>query len=193
MKKIVHLVCFIFFGLIQQLFGYMPSQVRAVQKRLQTPGAKINCSGCDFRGVQEFAGLDLSNVFMPGIAMQPCVISDTNKDSMMMCIEKQAANLIGTNLSHAVLFSSCLDGIILDKADLTGADLSNCSVQYATLQDAIVKDIVTDHAIFCHTTMPDGTECKDSWTGQGVTIACNCPDEKPSATPSVQTEESVTK
>lgn len=181
MKKIVLIFLYVtmLLGSIAHLFGYMPNQVQAVQKVLEIPDAKINCSGCDLRGVQEFAGLNLSNVFMPGIAMQPCVPSESNKNSMMICVDKQATNLIGTNLSHASLFSSCLDGVMFDKADLTGADLSNSSVQYATLQDAIVKDMVTEHAIFCHSIMPDGTECKDSWTGQGITIDCNCPDTTP--------------
>ena len=120
---------------------------------------------------------------MPSVVMQPCLPSDLNKNSPMICVPKQPANLTGTNLSNAVLFSSCLDGAILDQANLTGADLTGASLEYVSLQGAIVKNVVTDKATFCHAIMPDGTECTDSWTGQGVTIACNCSDQKTTDVP----------
>lgn len=175
MQRIIKiLTIFFFIGSIDPLFSYMPNQVQAMTRLLQNPDAKINCAGCDLRGVQDFIGLDLHGVFMPGVSMQPCLQTDINKNSMMVCIPEQTANLTGTNLSRTILFSSCLDGAILDKADLTGADLTGTSLEYASLKDAIVKDLITDKATFCHAIMPDGTECINSWTGQGITINCNC-------------------
>ena len=167
----------IFIGCVDQLFGYMPNQVQALKNSAQNSGKKINCSGCDLRGA-ELMGLTVPGAFMPNVAMQPCELTDDNKNSPMICIKKQPTNLAGADLSGAVLFSSCLDGVILDKANLTGADLSYVSLEYASLQDAVIKDVVTTGATFCHAVMPDGVVCKESWTGQGVTIDCNCSQEK---------------
>jgi uncharacterized protein YjbI with pentapeptide repeats len=159
------------------IVGYMPNQVQAVLQALQDAQTTINCAGCDLRGVIDFAGKDLHGIFMPNVSMQPCLPTDANKNSNMICNPKQLADFKKTNLAGAILSSSCLDGVSFDQADLTGVDVSNSSVQYASLQGAIVKDMITDHATFCHTIMPDGIECKDSWTGQGTTIACNCRKE----------------
>ncbi len=175
MKQMIKLITFIFLcNVISPLWSYMPNQVQAILQSLQKPGAKINCAGCDLRGVVDLVGLDMRGIFMPGVVMQPCLPTDTNKNSFMICVPKQPTNLTGSNLSQAVLFSSCLDGVILYKADLTGADVTGSSLEYANLQDAIVKDIKFDGANFCHAIMPDGTLCTDSWTGQGITIDCNC-------------------
>ncbi len=170
-KKIVS-ICLILATI--NLFGYMPNQVQALQKALKIPGKIINCSGCDLRGVQELAGLDLHKAFMPGVSMQPCL--SVSKNSPMVCIEKQSTNLTGVNLSLANISNASLDDVIFDKADLTGVDFSGSSLQYASLQDAIIKDCITTNATFCHAIMPDGAECKDSWSGQGLTIDCNCFD-----------------
>ena len=174
MQKILRLFFVIMLVSVLDIVGYMPNQVQAVLQALQDAQTKINCAGCDLRGVIAFAGKDLHGAFMPNVAMQPCLPTDANKNSSMICNPKQLADFKKTNLAGAILSSSCLDGVSFDQADLTGADVSNSSVQYASLHGAIVKDMITDHATFCHTIMPDGTECKDSWTGQGITIACNC-------------------
>ena len=160
-------------------YGYMQNQVQACKKALENPGKIINCSGCDLRGVQDFAGLDMHAAFMPNVSMQPC-LHDDNKNVGMVCVAHQTTNLTGTNLSKAQLFSSCLDGVVFDKADLTDADLSNSSLEYASFVDAKLQGITTTASTFCHSIMPDGTECTDSWSGQGLTIDCNCSDQNES-------------
>lgn len=163
-------------GCIDQIFGYVPTQVQAFKKSIQSSTNVTNCSNCDFRGVQELAGVDAHGAHMPGVTFQPCLPTKENKNSAMICIANQVANLTGINLANVNLFASCLDWANLENADLSGADCSNSSVQDANLKNAQVKDIITTNAIFCDSVMPDGQVCKDTWTGQGVTIACNCSD-----------------
>lgn len=162
------------FGII---FGYVPVQVERFKAAIQDTTQVVNCSNCDFRGVQELAGVDAHGVHMPGVTFQSCVPTDTNRSNTnMVCITGQVAQLSGINLANANLTSSCFDGAMLEKADLTGADFTNAFVQNARLKDAKVTGIKTDNATFCNAIMPDGSVCTDTWTGQGVTILCNCDD-----------------
>lgn len=157
------------------LFCYIPMQVQFLKNALENSTETINCASCDFRGVVGLIGLDLHGLHAPGITFQPCISSLTNKNNeLMICIPDQISNLYGVNFANSNFFSSCFDFAILDKADLSGADFTNSSVQNASLKDAKVTGIITTHACFCNSIMPDGTKCTDSWTGQGVTIDCNC-------------------
>lgn len=158
------------------IFGYVPMQVEFLKNALQNSTGVINCASCDFRGVVDLIGLDLRGLHAPGITFQPCVPTVINKkNELMVCVADQFSNLYGVNFANSNFFSSCFDFAILDKADLSGADLTNSSVQSASLKDAKVAGIITTNASFCNSVMPDGTKCTDSWTGQGVTIACYCP------------------
>lgn len=159
------------------IFGYVPVQVQALKNALQNSTQIINCSNCDFRGVVGLAGLDLHGLYAPGILFQPCIVTAENKDNgFMVCVPNQASDLTGINLANGYTPSSCYDYAKLDKADLTNLDLSNSSVENASLKDAKVAGIKATNATFCNSVMPDGQLCTgDSWTGQGVTIACNCP------------------
>ncbi|MBP6870037.1 pentapeptide repeat-containing protein [Candidatus Babeliales bacterium] len=157
------------------IFGYIPVQAQFLKNALQDSTKIANCANCDLRGVIDFAGIDARGLHAPGVTFQPCAITAANKDNgLMICIPNQVSNLTGINFSHANFFSSCFDSAILDKADLSGVDFSNSSIQNASLKDANVKGIVTTNAIFCNSVMPDGQICTETWTGQGVTIACNC-------------------
>ncbi|MBV8660530.1 MAG: pentapeptide repeat-containing protein [Candidatus Dependentiae bacterium] len=158
----------------QSIFGYVPIQVQSFKKAIRSNTQVANCANCDFRGVQDLAGVDAHGAYMPGVTFQPCLPNVQNKNSIMVCTANQMANLTGINLAHVNLYSSCLDWAILKNAILTGADLTNSSVQYAHLENAKVNGIITTNATFCNSVMPDGTICTDSWTGQGVTIQCNC-------------------
>lgn len=170
-------------GCLDQLFGYVPSQVQAFKKAIQNSTKVTNCANCDFRGVQGLAGVDAHGAHMPGATFQPCLISSANKGSAMICIQNQVADLTGINLANVNLFSACLDWAILENADLSGADLSNTSVQDANLKGATVKGMITANSTFCNSVMPDGKICTESWTGQGITIACNCAEQDKSQVP----------
>jgi hypothetical protein len=175
MKQTIKIVVFLTFLFYQQIIlGESPSQVASFKKALQSNTQIANCANCDFRGTQDLAGVDAHGASLPGVTFQACIPNDSNKNSMMVCVPGQAANLTGINLANANLFSSCLDGAILDNADLSNADVSNSSAQYVSLKNAKVKGVITTNSTFCNAVMPDGAICTDTWTGQGVTIACNC-------------------
>ena len=157
-----------------QVCAYIASQVQAFKKVLQSKTQIANCANCDFRGVQELAGLDAHGAHMPGATFQPCFPTLINQNSVMVCRSGQVANMTGINLANANLFSVCLDGAILDNADLSGADLTSSSAQSASFLNAKFNGIITNNATFCNATMPDGKICTDTWSGQGVSISCNC-------------------
>ncbi|MDP3788730.1 MAG: pentapeptide repeat-containing protein [Candidatus Chromulinivorax sp.] len=175
MKFIVKSLLFYAIILFQSmLLSEMPHQVEAFKESIQN-GTKIpNCANCDFRGTQDLAGVDAHGAHLPGVTFQPCVPNDQNQNSMMLCVTGQGANLTGINLADANLFSSCLDGAMADNADFSKADVSNSSLRYVSLKNAKVSGIITTNSTFCNAIMPDGKICTDTWTGQGVTIACNC-------------------
>lgn len=176
----------------QTIFGYVPIQVQLFKKAIASSTEVTNCANCDFRGVQDLVGVDAHGAFMPGATFQPCLPNDQNKNSVMVCTANQMANLTGINLAHVNLFSSCLDWAILENAILTGADLTNSSVQYANLKNAKVDKMITTNATFCNSTMPDGAICTDSWTGQGITIQCNCTEQDAAANSSSSTSKTTT-
>ena len=196
MKQVIKIIAVlaIFF---QQfiVFCEAPAQVAAFKQSIQMGVAIPNCANCDFRGTQELVGVDAHGAHLPGAIFQACVPSDANKNTMMICVPGQPANLTGINLANANLFSSCLDGAILDKADLTNVELSNSSAQSVSLKDAKVTGIITTNSTFCNAIMPDGAICTDSWTGQGVTIDCKCIDQdkaKPTAAQKAVNEQATT-
>lgn len=159
------------------MIAEMPNQVAAFKQSLKN-GVKIpNCANCDFRGTQDLAGVDAHGAHLPGVTFQPCIPSDQNQEVIMQCVSGQTANLVGINLSNANLFSSCFDYAAMDSADLTKADVSNSSFRYTSLKDAKLSGVVATNATFCNAIMPDGKTCTETWTGQGVTITCNCTDQ----------------
>ncbi len=169
------------------VFGEMPNQVAAFKQATQN-GTKVpNCANCDFRGTQDLAGVDAHGAHLPGVTLQPCVPNDQNQSIMMLCVPNQGANLTGINLASANLFSSCLDGALMDNSNLSNADVSNSSLRYVSLKNAKIPGIVTTNATFCNAVMPDGKICTDTWTGQGVTIACNCTAQDTAPNPVVAT------
>lgn len=172
--KIIFLMLSIFF--VQISVAYVPAQVNSFLKAIQGK-AIVNCSGCDFRGTKDLAGIDAHGQNMPGVLFNSCVKTDVNKNTPMICIENQVADLTGINLANANLFNSCFDGAILVKADLTGADMTQASVIGANLTGAKVSGLVTQDAMFCNSIMPDGKKCDEklgTWKGD-ATISCNCP------------------
>ena len=180
MKSTIKVILFMMIISIAQLsFGYVPAQVDALKKAVSSRNSTqiINCAGCDFRGTKSLAGLDVHGVHMPGVTFQPCVKSDKNKSTTMVCIEKQPADLTGINLAGADISKSCFDEAILDKADLTGANFTEGTAISASLKDAKVTGLVSLNGTFCNAIMPDGKICDEKlkiWTGQGTTINCNC-------------------
>ena len=180
MKHAIKVILFtIIISSAQLSFGYVPAQVNALKQAISSGNSTqtINCAGCDLRGTKALAGLDAHGIHMSGVTLQPCIKSDTNKSTTMICIEKQKADLTGINLAGADISKSCFDEAILDKADLTGADFTDSSAISASLKDAKVIGLISANATFCNATMPDGKVCDEklkNWTGQGATINCNC-------------------
>lgn len=160
------------------IFSYVPIQVQAFKTAIKNSTSIINCANCDFRGVQDLAGVQAPKAHLPGANFQACIPSAANKNNnLMVCKAGQVSNLAGINLAGANMFSVCLDGAILENANLTGVDLSNSSIINASLKHAKVANMVTTNSTFCNSIMPDGKICDDkqsSWTGQGITIQCAC-------------------
>lgn len=158
--------------------SYMIIQASTLKQDLSSSASVVNCSGCDLRGVVGLAGVDAHGIQLALANFQPCVPSDANKNNgNMICIKDQVSNLAGINLANAFLYSVCFDHANLEKATLSGADATFASFQYADLNEAKVDSMITEGAVFCNATMPDGRVCSqqlDTWTGQGVTIKCNC-------------------
>ncbi len=178
MKQVIKIIAILAFMLHQNIiFGEIPAQVAAFKQALQSGVEIANCANCDLRGTQDLVGVNAKNAHLPGVNLQPCVPNDMNKETMMICIPDQPANLTGINLSNANLFSSCIDEAILDNANLTNLEFSNSSARKVSLKGAKVSGIITENSTFCNAIMPDGSLCTDSWTGQGVTISCNCAEE----------------
>jgi len=178
------------------ILAYVPVQVDLFKESVKSRTEVTNCANCDFRGTQELAGVDAHGTHMPGVTLQPCTPTKENeKLSNMICIPSQASNLTGTNIAHSNCFSSCLDEAILVEANLTGTDLTNSSVQRANLKDAKVAGIITENASFCDSVMPDGSICSEgsAWTGQGVTIQCNCDTSKSEKSKKSQSKSKKTK
>ena len=184
MKNVIKLVFMVvFISCYQMTLGYVPVQVKAFKKSLQDSTKIADCANCDFRGVQDLAGVDAHGAHLPGVIFQPCIADDENEELGMICTENQVSNLLGINLANANMFSSCLDHVILTNADLTGVDLSNSSVQNANLKGAKVKGMITTNSTFCDSVMPDGAICTETWTGQGITVVCRCFEKDESSTP----------
>ncbi len=155
--------------------GYISLQVQALQQALLNPSNLINCSNCDFRGATQLQGLDLHGIYAPGINFQPCIVTDENKENtLMVCIENQVAALRKVNFANSVLFSSCFNFADLEQADFSGADITISSFIGANLQGAKLFGARVENTTFCDAIMPDGKICKNTWTGQGMTILCNC-------------------
>jgi len=165
--------------LTQLSFGYVPAQVNALKKALSSKKLNqiINCTRCDFRGTKALAGLDAQGIYMPGVTFQPCVKTDKNKSTTMVCIEKQQSDLTGINLARAEISRSCFDEAILDKANLTEANFTESSAIGASFRGAQLSGLISTDATFCNAIMPDGKVCDEklkNWSGQGVKIDCNC-------------------
>jgi len=109
---------------------------------------KSNCEGADMRGA------DLAAYRAQGF--QPAVHADLkganlhNADLTGADLEK--ARLDEANLSGANLTDTNLTEVTMYKADLRGANLTGANMTFADLEDALLEG-----AIFCRTTMPDGT------------------------------------
>jgi len=180
MKSAMKVILFtVMISIAKLSFGYVPAQVNALKKAISSGDSNqiINCAGCDLRGAQALAGLDVHGARMPGVTFQPCVKTDVNKSTPMVCIEKKKADLTGINLTGANISTSCFDEAILDKADLTDANFTDSSAIGASLKDTKVTGLISTNATFCNAIMPDGKVCDDKlkkWTGQGTTITCNC-------------------
>ena len=179
MKSLIKIILFVVsINFTQRSFGYIPAQVNAIKQAIASGNSSTaNCASCDLRGTRSLAGLDLHGIYMPGVTFQPCVKSDKNKSTTMVCIEKQPADLTGINLANSDISKSCFDEAILDQANLTGANFTEGSAIGASFKGAQVSGLIATDATFCHAIMPDGKKCDEKlkvWTGQGMKISCNC-------------------
>ena len=69
----------------------------------------------------------------------------------------RGAYLNGTDLSGAYLRGADLRGAYLSGANLDGANLEGAKLSGANLDGAKLDYAIMDGAIFCNTTMPDGS------------------------------------
>ena len=141
----------------------MPGKVEAFETRdLETLYATGMCQSCNLIGAN-LIGTNLS-------------YADLNKASLIGA-DLSKANLKGANLSWAILKSTSLRGsdlsdgklikVNLQNADLSGANLRNSDLSGAYLREsnltnadlsqAKFTDAITTNAVFCLTTMPDGS------------------------------------
>lgn len=160
------------------IHSYMKFQAAAFKKALTDSKSVVNCSGCDLRGIVGLSGVDAHGIQLSLANFQPCDPSDQNKNNgNMICIKNQASDLSKINLANASLFSVCFDYANLENAILSGADATFASFQHVDLHGAKVDALKAEGAVFCNATMPDGRVCTQelgTWSGQGVTIKCNC-------------------
>ena len=141
----------------------MPGKVEAFETRdLETLYATGMCQSCNLIRAN-LIGTNLS-------------YADLNKVSLIGA-DLSKANLKGANLSWAILKSTSLRGsdlsdgklikVNLQNADLSGANLRNSDLSGAYLREsnltnadlsqAKFTDAITTNAVFCLTTMPDGS------------------------------------
>ena len=145
------------------LIAGMPAKVEAFETRdLETLYATGMCQSCNLIRVN-LIGTNLS-------------YADLNKVSLIGA-DLSKANLKGANLSWAILKSTSLRGsdlsygklikVNLQNADLSGANLRNSDLSGAYLRESNLTNAdlsqakligaITTNAVFCLTTMPDGS------------------------------------
>ncbi|GKY89573.1 pentapeptide repeat-containing protein [Sinisalibacter aestuarii] len=101
------------------------------------------CESCDLSG----ADLRWANVYEAELA---------GADNLVNAV------LNGADLSGANLYGANLQGTALRGANLQGAEMSWANLRSADLNGADVTDAKFTGAIFCKTTMPDGSVNDDN-------------------------------
>jgi hypothetical protein len=112
-----------------------------IQPSTQCPGAQL--SGADL----SWANLSYANLHGANLSnanLTQALLGDT---------DLSYANLHGADLSYTYLVSSYMTGADLSDANLSSADLRSAGLYQADLTGADLSN-----AIFCNTTMPDGSQ-----------------------------------
>lgn len=171
-------VCLFFIA--SYVYGYNTLQVKLVKQKIKAK-EYINTSRCDFRGA------DLSNLDFSGGQHGGAIFSTPKKKSKVggiVSIPGQRTKLTNCNFSNSSLFSTSFEEAILTGSNFSGADIQFANFSGADLTGAKFDNIpqkISDTAIFCGATMPDGTKCTGtSWTDKTgkIKLLCHCPKKK---------------
>jgi uncharacterized protein YjbI with pentapeptide repeats len=160
MKQIVR-QSLVALGIISSLLvGYLPVQAESlvVGGCVIEPGTDCTHVGNGLK-YKDLVGVDLSGANLSGITLHGSSLRD--------------ANLSGADLRNVELDMTELTNANLSRADLSGAFFSLSNITGANLQDANLTDVDLRYAegarsanlegaIFCNTTLPDGTIRNDN-------------------------------
>jgi uncharacterized protein YjbI with pentapeptide repeats len=148
------------------LYAYNPHHVQKLQQAVQK-NEFVNASRCDFRGV----GTLLKAINLTGAQLCSALFNSLpsviNPKPCLVEVSNQVSDLSNVNFSNATLVSTSFKNTILKGANFTGADISYADFTGADLTGAKGLDKALNErlALFCNTTMPDGTKPTGStWT-----------------------------
>ena len=149
-----------------QLNAYNAQQVAMVQQAMQA-NEFVNAARCDFRGLGSvLSGVNLSGAQLAG-AVFDAIPATVDPQPGLMQIANQNSDLTNTNFSNATLVATSFKGATLKGANFAGADICYVDFTGADLTGAVGLDkaINARLALFCNTTMPDGTlPTGSTWT-----------------------------
>lgn len=156
MKQLIKMMLL---SVVFQQHAYNPQHVQKLQQAVQAQEF-VNASRCDFRGLGTLlVGVDLSGAQHCG-ALFDSLPSVIDPKPCLVEVAGQASDLSNVNFSNATLRSTSFKNAILKGANFAGADICYADFTGADLTGAVGLDKALNErlALFCNTTMPDGTK-----------------------------------
>lgn len=164
MKRCFKVVLLLF--LTFQFQAYNPEHIKKLQEQIANNGF-VNASRADFRGIGALLkDLNLSKAQLCAalfdslplvIIAKPCLVESANQVSDLSGVNFSGATLVSTSFKNTILKGANFTDVDICYADFTGADLTGV-IGLDTAQNERL-------ALFCNTTMPDGTKPTGStWT-----------------------------
>lgn len=149
-----------------QLQAYNLEQVKKLQQAVQSQQF-VNASRADFRGLGNLLkGINLTGAQL-SVALFDGFPAMVVPKPFLVQISNQNSDLSGVNFSNATLVSTSFKNAILKGATFTGADICYADFTGANLTGVIGLGSAKNErlALFCNTTMPDGTKpTGKTWT-----------------------------
>jgi uncharacterized protein YjbI with pentapeptide repeats len=132
-------------------------------------------------GERDFSGADLKGTKLSGIDLS----CGNDRDAAILNADNLAGAERTSLIVHVDLSGADLSGADLSGADLSGVCLRGANLSNANLRRAQLRDANLEDAIFCKTTMPDGSIRNDGCGGE------NADDSPAKANSSVSLSEEV--
>jgi uncharacterized protein YjbI with pentapeptide repeats len=163
MDRIIKIVAFCF---AFQMNAYNLEHVKKLQQAVQNQQF-VNASRADFRGLGALLkGADLTGAQLSG-ALFDAFTASVEPKPFLVQVANQVSNLSGVNFSNATLVSTSFKNAILKGANFAVADICYADFTGADLTGALGLGSAKNErlALFCNTTMPDGTKpTGKTWT-----------------------------